>query len=79
MGVNNEFISADFVLLESLQPSFNARKASLDDFNAIRLHIIQRLVEKRKIRKSETHFQHTILEKLRQALRERFSEIVQSD
>lgn len=40
MGVNNEFISADFVLLESLQPSFNARKASLDDFNAIRLHII---------------------------------------
>lgn len=46
MGVDDEFVTADFVLLESLQSGFNARKATLNDFNAIRLHKIRRLVEK---------------------------------
>lgn len=67
MGVDNEFITADFVLFESLQSGFNARKASLEDLNAIRLHTMRRLVEKEKL-VSQTYFQHTILEKLRQAL-----------
>lgn len=45
MRVDYEFITADFVLLESLQSGFNARKALLNDFNAIRLHKIRRLVK----------------------------------